>query len=101
MAMIRAGLVVLGAFLVGAGGWLVYQAVAHPEVRLKRPRWLDTGADFSHAYWTPLLVVVLGGAALVGLVLWTALRRLRSGEDLYAQRHGRGLRRRGERFLDE
>jgi hypothetical protein len=99
MAMVRAGLIALGAFLVGAGGWLIWQAVIHPEIRLKRPRWIEDSAVFNHAYWTPLLVVVLGGAVLVGSVLWRAYRRLDNGEDLYAQRHGKGLRRRGERHL--
>ena len=48
-----------------------------------------------------MLVVTLGGAVLVGLVLWTAYRRLKAGEDLYAGRSGRGVRRRGESHLSE
>jgi hypothetical protein len=72
----------------------VWAAAANPDVRLKRPRWVE-GA-FEHSFWLPVLVVTLGGAFLVGAILWTALRRLRAGEDLYAQRTGRGVRRRGE-----
>ena len=86
-------------FLLAAGGYLAWAAWANPDVRLKRPRWVD-GA-FDHSYWIPVLVVTLGGAALVGLVLWSAYKRLRAGEDLYEERIGRGLRRRGERFMDD
>ena len=99
--MVRAGLIALGAFLVGAGGWLVVQSVIHPEVRLKRPSWLADGAAFDHAFWSPVLFVVLGGATLVGLVLWVALRRMKAGEDLYEQRLGKGIRRRGETHLND
>ncbi|MAQ92130.1 MAG: hypothetical protein CMM84_01170 [Rhodothermaceae bacterium] len=87
------------AFLVAAGGYLTWAALANPDVRLKQPRWFE-GA-FDHSYWIPVLVVTLGGAVLVGLVLWTAYRRLKAGEDLYAGRSGRGVRRRGESHLGE
>lgn len=98
-SLLRTALVGLGVFVAAVGGWLVWAAVANPDVRLKRPKWVE-GA-FDHAFWLPVLVVTLGGALLVGAVLWTALRRLRAGEDLYAQRTGRGLRRRGERHLGD
>ncbi|HEX8386372.1 MAG TPA: hypothetical protein VF576_09315 [Rubricoccaceae bacterium] len=95
--LLRSALAGLGVFVAAVGGWLVWAAASNPDVRLKRPRWVE-GA-FDHAFWVPVLVVTLGGAALVGVVLWTALRRLRAGEDLYAQRTGRSVRRRGERHL--
>ena len=95
---VRFGLGVVVGFLASVGGYLVWAAVANPDVRLKQPGWVE-GA-FDHSYWAPVLVVTLGGAVLVGLVLWAAYRRLRAGEDLYEGRIGKGQRRRGERHLD-
>jgi hypothetical protein len=97
--LLHTGLGAVAAFVVAVGGWLVWAAATNPDVTLKKPRWVE-GA-FAHSFWLPVLVVTLGGALLVGVVLWTALRRLRAGEDLYAQRTGQGLRRRGERHLGE
>ncbi|WP_420457032.1 hypothetical protein [Rubrivirga sp.] len=99
LRLVRWAIGAVVAFVVAAGGYLVWAALANPDVRLKQPRWVE-GA-FDHSYWIPVLVVTLGGAALVGLVLWTAYRRLRAGEDLYEGRSGRGVRRRGERFVDD
>ena len=99
LRLLRAALGVVVAFLLFAGGWLAWAAATNPDVRLKQPRWVEAG--FDHSYWLPVLVVTLGGAVLVGAVLWTAYRRLQSGDDLYEQRIGRGLRRRGERHLDD
>ncbi len=99
LRLLRAGIGAVAAFLAFAGGWLLWAALANPDVRLKRPRWADAG--FDHSYWLPVLAVTLGGAVLVGVVLWTAYRRLESGEDLYEDRFGRGLRRRSERFVDD
>ena len=98
--LVRAGIGAVVAFLAFVGGYLVWAAVANPDVRLK-PQWLPEGQSFDHSYWIPVLVVTLGGAVLVGVVLWKAYRRMQSGEDLYEQRLGRGLRRRSERHLDE
>lgn len=98
LRMVRAALVSVGVFIAAAGGWLAWSALTNPDVRLKRPRWVEAG--FDHSYWIPVLVVTVGGAVLVGTVLWTAYRRLQSGEDLYEGRFGRGLRRRGERHID-
>lgn len=101
LAMLRAALVALGAFLVGAGGWIAWQAVRHPDVRLRRPRFLDSERGFDHAFWSPLLWTVVLGSVAVGAILWVAYRRLRAGEDLYAGRSGRGLRRAGERAIPD
>jgi hypothetical protein len=98
LRLLRAAMGVILAFAVFAGGWLLWAAVSNPDVRLKRPSWVEGG--FDHSFWIPVLVVTLGGALLVGAVLWKAYRRLLSGEDLYGQRSGRGVRRRGERHLD-
>ena len=96
--LVRAGIGVVVAFIAFVGGYLVWAAVTNPDVRLKKPKWVE-GA-FDHSYWLPVLAVTLGGAVLVGIVLWKAYRRLRAGEDLYEGRMGQGLRRRGERHLD-
>ena len=80
--------------------WIAWKAAANPDVRLK-PQWLPEGAAFDHSYWLPLLFTVTVGGAIVGWILWQAYRRIRSGEDLYAGRMGRGVRRRGERRLEE
>lgn len=99
LRLLRVAIGIVVAFLTVAGGWLLWAAATNPDVRLKRPRWIEAG--FEHSYWLPVLVVTLGGAVLVGVVLWTAYRRLRSGEDLYRARFGRGLRRRGERHVED
>lgn len=98
LRLLRGAMGVIAAFAAFAGGWLLWAAAMNPDVRLKKPSWVADG--FDHSFWIPVLVVTLGGAALVGAVLWTAYRRLKAGEDLYDQRAGRGIRRRGERHLD-
>lgn len=98
--LLRAGLGVVAAFVVLVGGWITWAALVNPDVRLKRPRWLDDGHAFDGSYWTPLWLTAVVGALLVGWVFWRAWLRVRAGEDLFAQRMGRGLRRRGERFSD-
>ena len=98
--LLRAGIGVVVAFVVVVGGYITWAAVANPDVRLK-PQWLPEGQSFDHSYWLPFWVVAIGGAGLVALVLWKALRRMQQGEDLYEGRIGRGLRRRGERFVED
>ena len=98
--LLRAGLATVAAFVAIVGGWITWAAFTNPDVRLKRPRWLDDGQAFDGSYWTPLWLTAVVGALLVGWVLWKALGRVRAGEDLFEQRMGRGLRRRGERYSD-
>ena len=90
-----------GLLLVSLLGtaWIVWKAIENPDVRAKRPSWLEDGQAFDASFWSPLLLTVVIGAGIVAWVLWKAYRRLRDGEDLYAQRLGQGLRRRGERFV--
>ncbi len=99
LRLLRAGLGVVIAFLLFVGGYLTWAAIANPDVRLKKPRWVE--GTFDHSYWLPVLLVTVGGAVLVGIVLWKAYRRMQAGEDLYEGRMGRGLRRRGERFVED
>ncbi|GAB5534673.1 MAG: hypothetical protein Rubg2KO_09220 [Rubricoccaceae bacterium] len=98
LTLLRAGLAIVVAFIVGGGGWILWKAIQNPDVRLKKPSWVE--GTFDHSYWLPLLIGVFCGAALVGVVLWTAYKRLRAGEDLFANRTGQGVRRRGERHSD-
>lgn len=99
LRLVRAALGLVGAFIVVVGTWMVVQAARNPDVRARRPRWLDPATPFDWSFWIPVIVCVVGGAFLVGAVFWRAYRRMQAGEDLYAARSGRGLRRRGERYV--
>lgn len=99
--IVRTALVALAATALASTAWILWKAAENPDVRAKRPSWLDPATPFDFPYWLPLVLTVTVGSALVGWVLWRAYRRMRAGEDLYAGRFGRGLRRRSERFLDE
>ena len=90
----------VAAFVALAAGWVLWQAPRNPDVHAKRPSWVDFALG-DLPYWVPLLATLVVGAGLVGGVFWRAMRRARAGEDLFAQRHGRGLRRRGERFSEQ
>lgn len=90
----------LGAFFLGGTGWILWKAIENPDVRAKRPGWVPSEIGTA-AYWTPLLLTMVIGSGLVALVLWTAYRRLKHGEDLYSNRYGKGQRRRGEKHLGE
>ena len=98
--MLRWSLGGLAVFLLSAGGWTIARAIQNPDVRLK-PQWVPDGESFDHSFWTPMLLTVVVGSLLVGWVLWRAWARLRAGEDLYAERFGQGLRRRGETHLTD
>ncbi|MEM8599967.1 MAG: hypothetical protein AAGF99_08600 [Bacteroidota bacterium] len=89
--------------LVGGGMlmWVIDKAVRNPDVRTERPAWLDAAVGFDVSFWIPLALTIGVGGLLVFFVYATAIRRLLAGEDLYAMRHGKGLRRRGERAFDD
>ncbi|MEL6443926.1 MAG: hypothetical protein AAFY55_00315 [Bacteroidota bacterium] len=91
------------AMLVVIGGgmlvWVVDKAARNPDVRTERPGWLDEAVGFDVSFWIPLALTIGVGGVLVFFVYATAIKRLRAGEDLYAQRHGKGVRRHGERAL--
>lgn len=86
-------------WLLASGGWIVWKAIENPEVQAKRPSWLAPTEAFDASFWTPLLLTVAIGSAVVGWIFWRAYKRLRNGEDVYENRYGRGQRRRGERRL--
>jgi hypothetical protein len=83
--MVRTAIAGVIVFALAAGGWVLVQAIRNPDVRARRPGWLEPGASFDVAYWTPLLLTVLVGAGLVLFVLLRARRRLAAGEDLHGQ----------------
>lgn len=70
------------AFTAAGTIWLVSAALLNPDVRLRRPRWVEGAFDLS--FWVPLTLTFTLGALAVALVLWTALRRMRAGEDIHA-----------------
>ena len=98
---LRAALLFFGSVTAGLVAWTVAKALAHPEVRTKRPGWLEETAGFDVSFWIPLVLTLAIGGSLVMLVFMRAYRRMRAGEDLYQERFGRGLRRHGERHLEE
>ncbi len=85
-------------FLVTASGWTLIRALQNPDVRLK-PQWVADGREFDHSFWSPMLLTIVIGSGLVGWILWRAFQRLSAGEDLYADRFGKGLRRNREAHL--
>jgi hypothetical protein len=100
LQMLRWAAAVLAVMAFGIAVWVGYAAFTNPDVRLERPSWLGENEAFDFSFWTPLEVTVLVGGALAGFIFWTAWRRIKSGEDLYANRMGKGVRRRNERFIE-
>ncbi|MEM6327320.1 MAG: hypothetical protein AAF791_09400 [Bacteroidota bacterium] len=89
----------LTASVLAGTAWIAWKAATNPDVRLK-PQWLpDDQTVFDHSFWSPLLVTVVVGGGIVGWILWRAYRRIAAGENLYEERLGRGVRRRGERVI--
>lgn len=97
--MLRWSLVGLLVSVLAGAAWIAWKAATNPDVRLERPKSLAPDQPFDFSFWSPLLVTVVVGGALVGWILWRAYRRIAAGEDLYEQRFGRGVRRRGEQVV--
>ncbi len=89
LRLIRGAIAGVAAFIVAAGAWIAVEAARNPDVRARRPRWLDAAHAYDVNYWVPLLVTVVVGALLVLAVLIRAGRRLSAGEDLYRQNRSR------------
>ena len=87
---IAGALVVL--FALGMTVWLLDKAVLNPDVKAKRPGWFANGV-FDVPFWAPLILTIVGGAACVVYVYTRAARRLRDGEDIYANSYRDRIRR--------
>ncbi|CAN5467080.1 hypothetical protein BH23BAC4_BH23BAC4_13600 [soil metagenome] len=98
--MLITALSLAAAFGLGLTAWLARTASLNPDIQTKRPGWLEATAGFQVSFWVPLALTVGVGALLVCFVYARALQRLAKGEDLYANRYGRGLRRRGEDHIE-
>jgi hypothetical protein len=89
-------------FAIAGSVWLVDKAVLNPEVRARKPRWFE--GVFDMPFWLPLILTFAIGCAAVIFVYVRAARRLRAGDDLFAEsfraRKWRELEER-QRALDE
>ncbi len=83
LRLLRAAAALVVLFGLGMTVWLVDKAVLNPDVRAKRPSWFDGGV-FDIPFWLPLVATIVGGSAAVVYVYLRAARRLKAGEDLYA-----------------
>jgi len=83
LTVLRAAIAVVVAFTVAGTVWLVDKAVLNPEVRARKPGWFE--GVFNMPFWLPLILTFVLGAAAVIAVYVKAARRIRAGEDLYAQ----------------
>lgn len=89
LRLLRAALAVIAVLALGIGAWTVDKAFRNPDVRTRRPGWLEDAVGFDVSFWMPLFLTVVVGGGLVFAVFWRAYRRLRAGEDLFAGRYGR------------
>ena len=101
LRLLRGAVLLVLGLALAAITWTAVKAIQNPDVRARRPRWLDATDAFDASFWIPLVATLVIGFGLVLAVFVIALRRLRAGEDLYAKRFGRGVRRRGEQHLSE
>lgn len=92
LGLLRASIALVVLFALGGTAWLLEKARLNPDVQAKRPRWF-TGAEFEVPYWLPLILTFALGAACVALVYARAARRLRDGEDLFANSYRERQRR--------
>lgn len=95
LRLLRAAIALVLLFGVGATVWLVDKALLNPDVRAKRPSWFEGGA-FDVPFWLPLILTVVLGAAAVVYVYAKAARRLKAGEDLFANSYRERVRREAE-----
>ncbi len=99
LRLLRVGIAIAVVLAIGLTTWIVDKALSNPDVRAKRPGWLEEAIGFDVSFWAPLVLTVVVGIGLVLYVFLRAYRRISSGEDLYTNRLGRGVRRRGEQHL--
>ncbi len=88
--LLRAAVVCVVLFAIAGTVWLVDKAVLNPDVRARQPSWFE--GVFDMPFWLPLIATFLIGAAAVAFVYVKAVRRLKDGEDLFADSY-RALKR--------
>jgi hypothetical protein len=93
--LFRVAIALVVVFALGVTAWLIDTAVLNPDVRARRPGWVE--GVFDIPFWLPLILTFTLGAAAVAAVFVKAAKRLRRGEDLFAQ----GYRERKRRELEE
>lgn len=102
LKLLNAAIATVVVFALAGTVWLVDKAVLNPEVRARKPRWFE--GVFDMPFWLPLILTFAIGAAAVIFVYVRAARRLRAGDDLFANsfraRTWRELQER-KRALDE
>lgn len=99
MRMLKGGIAISLLLAIAMITWTVDKALSNPDVQTKRPSWLDSATGFEVSFWIPLFLTISIGVGLVTFVFLRAARRIGQGEDLYANRMGKRVRRRGERHL--
>jgi hypothetical protein len=82
LRLLRSAAVTVAVFGLAGTAWMLDKAFRNPDVQAKKPGWFD--GTFEVAFWMPLILTFLVGCAAVIAVYLTAVRRLRAGEDLYA-----------------
>lgn len=92
LRLLRTAIAIVVVAGLGMTAWLIDKAVLNPDVRAKRPSWFE-GGPFDVPFWVPLILTVAGGAAAVVYVYARAAKRLRSGEDLFADGYRERVRR--------
>lgn len=83
--MLRGAGVAVLAFTGLLAGWLLYQAVLHPDTQARQFGKYGEAVPL----WLPLIAFVILGLLGVAFVFFRAARRVRSGEDLYGSRFRR------------
>ncbi|MDX1439075.1 MAG: hypothetical protein R3284_04145 [Rubricoccaceae bacterium] len=99
--LLKAGVAISIVLAIGLLTWLIDKALDNPDVQTKSPDWLVNAGGFSTSFWVPLIATVGVGIGLVLFVFLRAAKRIREGEDIYANRLGRNVRRRGERHIHQ
>lgn len=101
LQLLRVGIAIALVLAVGMIAWTTEKALSNPDVQTERPSWLDSAETFNVSFWTPLFLTITIGIGLVIFVFVRASNRIKKGEDLYANRLGRNVRRRGEQHLQK
>ena len=80
--VLYAGAAAFGVLGVSVAVWLFDKALRFPQIRAEQ-------AGNTAPLWIPFALFVLVGTGLGAYVLVAGARRVRAGEDLFAQRHRR------------